>query len=233
MKTVLVTGALGQTGQHLISEFKDKGYFVIGTDRKSGHCGCDAFINLDVMDLVHGQAQSTLNAWMRKLLKDGKLSVLVNNAAITKRLNAEEIDLEAWGRVMETNVIAPFVLIQALLPYLRHGRGTIINMGSVYPEWDTPGLSLYAASKSALLGMSRALSSEWKDSIRLFSIRTSPHLTPGQVGSSDDQLTKNTSSEGLACAVVEIAEKSSEFESGDSFEVNNHGQLRPVAPISI
>ncbi|MEG0935237.1 MAG: SDR family oxidoreductase [Clostridia bacterium] len=109
-----------------------------------------------------GQAASAL----------GGLDVLVNNAGVALSGAFEDVTLEAYDRVMGTNVRAPFVLCQKALAYLRASDcPTIINIGSVVSHRGYLMQSAYAASKHALLGLTKVLAGElYKEGIRVHMI---------------------------------------------------------------
>ncbi|MBB5956784.1 3-oxoacyl-[acyl-carrier protein] reductase [Saccharothrix tamanrassetensis] len=90
----------------------------------------------------------------------GRLDVLVNNAAAFITGPVEELGVEEFDRTFAVNVRAPFVAVKAALPHLGDG-GRIINVGSnVADRAVFPGLSLYSASKAALVGLTKALARE-------------------------------------------------------------------------
>lgn len=90
----------------------------------------------------------------------GRVDVLVNNAAAFILGEVGELSLDDFEQTMALNVRAPFVATQAALPHMRAG-GRIINIGSNAAERAVfPGFSLYATSKSALVGMTKALGRE-------------------------------------------------------------------------
>ncbi len=98
----------------------------------------------------------------------GAVDVLVNNAGIGVRGSVEELDLEDFRAVMETNYFGALRCIQAVLPDMRaRGSGLIVNISSIAGRMAFSPLSQYAASKAALEALSEALAQE----VRAFGIR--------------------------------------------------------------
>jgi 3-oxoacyl-[acyl-carrier protein] reductase len=92
---------------------------------------------------------------------EGGLGVLVNNAGIYPPGSLATLTAGEWDRVFALNARAPFLVTQAALPLLRRaGNARVINIGSVMFHRGTPGALHYAASKGALIGLTRALARE-------------------------------------------------------------------------
>ncbi len=92
----------------------------------------------------------------------GGINFLINNAGVAQSQAFAEISMEEYDRIMNTNVRAPFLMCQTALPYLAASTcGTIINIASVTAHQGYALQSVYAASKHALLGFSKALSKEY------------------------------------------------------------------------
>ena len=92
----------------------------------------------------------------------GGIDILINNAGIAQSKAIEDISMEEYDRIMNTNARAPFLMCKTALPYLEESSfGTIINIASVTAHKGYALQSVYAASKHALLGFSKALSKEY------------------------------------------------------------------------
>ena len=91
----------------------------------------------------------------------GKVNILVNNAGINIRKPVPEFTLEEWHRVMDTSVTAAFLMCRSFIPHMTGaGYGRIVNMSSTMAHVSLPHRAAYSASKSALLGMTRAMALE-------------------------------------------------------------------------
>ena len=112
------------------------------------------------------QADVSSEDQVRKLERDvagafGKVHILVNNAGINVRKPLVEFTLEEWQRVLNTNLTSVFLMCRSFIPHMKGGGyGRIINMSSIMGWVSLPGRSAYSASKTALLGVTRALALE-------------------------------------------------------------------------
>ena len=87
--------------------------------------------------------------------------ILINNAGINLRKPLVEFTLEEWRRVLDTNLTSVFLLCRSFVPHMKGtGYGRVINMASSMSRVSLPGRSAYSASKTALLGLTRALALE-------------------------------------------------------------------------
>ena len=92
----------------------------------------------------------------------GAADILVNNAGISMIAPAESTTLQQWQRVMDVNLLAPFLLCKHLgAPMLARGRGSIVNVASIAALAGVAHRSAYNASKHGLLGLTRTLAAEW------------------------------------------------------------------------
>jgi NAD(P)-dependent dehydrogenase (short-subunit alcohol dehydrogenase family) len=112
------------------------------------------------------QADVCAEEQVRKLERDvtgafGKVHILINNAGINIRKTTLELTLEEWHRVLDTNLTSVFLMCRSFIPHMKGaGYGRILNMTSIMSWVSLPGRTAYSASKTALLGVTRALALE-------------------------------------------------------------------------
>ena len=109
----------------------------------------------------------------------GNLQILINNAGINIRKSITEFTLAEWNQVMDTNLTGAFLLCRAFVPHMKgHGYGRIINLTSIMSHVAIPGRTAYAASKTGLLGFTRALALELApEKITVNGISPGPYAT--------------------------------------------------------
>lgn len=179
MKTALITGALGGIGSSLCAEFQRAGYFVIGTDVREGKCACDAFLKVDIRQLYADEgARVKLAEDIRAITGKHGLKVLVNNAATQILNKTDDIKREDWDATLQTNLIAPFLLVQLFLSDLEKAKGSVVNIASIHSVATKPGFVCYATSKAALVGMTRALAVDLGPRVRVNAINPAATATP-------------------------------------------------------
>ena len=104
------------------------------------------------------RSESSVRATIEAILdKFGRLDVLVNNAAVFESAPLEQISLEAWDTVFETNARGPFLVAREALPALRAAEGRIVNIGSLGGMRAWAGHAHYCGSKAALHMLTQAM----------------------------------------------------------------------------
>jgi gluconate 5-dehydrogenase len=91
----------------------------------------------------------------------GGLDILINNAGTEQVCPSLDVDEELWDRILDTNLKGAFFAAQAAAKAMGSGGGTIVNICSLTSEVGVPTAVPYGSSKSGLLGMTRALATEW------------------------------------------------------------------------
>lgn len=108
----------------------------------------------------------------------GRLDALVNNASAFYPTPAGSATPAQWEELFAINARAPFFLAQAAAPHLRAARGAIVNLADVYAERPRADLAVYAASKDALLAVSRGLAVSLAPEVRVNAVSPGAILWP-------------------------------------------------------
>lgn len=118
----------------------------------------------------------------------GPVAILVNNAGIIRRSRAEAPDFtHDWDATLAVNATGTLNLTHALLPQLRAQRGRVVNLASIMAVTAGPGVAAYAASKGAVLQLTRALAVELaSDSVRVNALAPGVINTPMTAGTRAD-----------------------------------------------
>ena len=177
-----MTGAASGIGAAIRDELRARGLRVFALDRRPFD-DPDALV-ADVADpvavarCVDGAAAAA----------GGRIDVLVNNAGVMIPAALTELDLRDLDRQLATNVRGPFVVTRAALPYLPDG-GCIVNVASELAYLGRAGASAYAATKGAMLSMTRSWARELGPGLRVNAVAPGPVDTPllGLDAMSDDE----------------------------------------------
>lgn len=184
-RIAFVTGAGSGLGAAIAAQLLEAGARVVLADL----AGDRVKLLADALDPSHertlsvrldvSQEQSVQAAVALACDRFGGLDVLINNAGTDVTASLEDIPVQAWRRVLDTNLLGPFMLCKAALPALKQsdgGRGgQIVNVASTASVRAWPNASAYHASKWGLLGLSRALHAE----LRTAGIRVSSLIAGG------------------------------------------------------
>ena len=163
-KTALVTGASGGIGEAVACALHDQGATVVlhGTrteklEALKQQLGARAFAL--AVDLSNRDAVAGLIAAATDLA--GPISILVNNAGITRDGLMMRMKDEDWDAVLEVNMTASMSLCRAAMRgMMRAKTGRIISISSVVGVTGNPGQTNYAASKAGMIGFSKSLAAE-------------------------------------------------------------------------
>ncbi len=165
----LVTGASRGIGQAILARLSDDGFSVVGT--ATTEKGVDTIEHwlaergrqgsgwlLDFKDLPVEKLGEAVQSFEQHF---GPVSVLVNNAGITRDDLLLRMSEALWDEVIEVDLTAVFRLTKACLRGMLRARGgAIINIASVVALSGNPGQANYAAAKGGILGFTRSLAQE-------------------------------------------------------------------------
>jgi NAD(P)-dependent dehydrogenase (short-subunit alcohol dehydrogenase family) len=166
----LVTGSTSGIGEAIARRFAADGLTVVVHSRSSRDAGIALAEELGGSYLQADLETEAAGLVPQVLAEHGRLDVLVNNAGISWPVPHAELDglsAEDWRRLLEVNLIAPWLLCTAALPALRESQGSIVNITShagVRPK----GSSIaYAASKAALNHTTKLLAAALGPDVRV------------------------------------------------------------------
>src|SRR5690625_5707965 len=149
-KVALVTGGRSGIGRAIARRLSEEGAHVITTQR-----GRDE--EFDWIEADFSDPDSPERIVKEVIARTGQLDVLINNAGMMQEASVEEMSVEDWQRNLSVNLTAPFLLIRAALPYLRHTQGSIVNTGSTEGLAANPNHASYCASTAGLHGLTRSV----------------------------------------------------------------------------
>ena len=157
----LITGISRGLGQALAEAALARGDVVVGTTRNGKSAIAASRGTLHVLPLEVGDAPTIESTVAKAFELAGDLDVIVNNAAYGLLGAIENASDAEMARLFEVNVFGTFRVVRAALPKLRaQGRGHIINITSIAGRAPMAGSGLYAATKSAVEGLSESLAKE-------------------------------------------------------------------------
>jgi len=146
-RRAIVTGAASGIGAATVRRLRADGAEVIGVDRVGAEVNVDLATAAGISAVIAAAGD--------------RLDILINNAGVCAVAPLAELDDAAWQNGLDVNVTAPFKLARALAPLLAKSQaGRIINTGSIMSSFGDSNFAIYAASKHAILGLTRALASE-------------------------------------------------------------------------
>ena len=176
-KVAIVTGGGQGIGRGIAARFRAEGARVAILEREPRPVkglrveACDVSDEAQVV-----RAIGAVVAWARRL------DVVVNNAAIADPEGSppDEMPLEEWRRVIDTNLTGQFLVAKHAIPHLRRARGAILNITSTRALMSEPDTIAYAAAKGGLTALTHALAISLGPEIRVNAI------APGWIATDPD-----------------------------------------------
>ena len=166
VKVAIITGGASGIGAQISKVFAENGALVVIADidkkrgikiyeslRANGH-KCD-FTLCDVGK--YDQCKNLIEHCIRSF---GKIDIVVNCAGIVLVKSTEQVSLDEWKKIIETNLCGTFFVSKFAIPHLKKSKGCIINVASIAGLVGFKGLSAYCASKGGVIGFSRAIALE-------------------------------------------------------------------------
>ncbi|RZJ05252.1 MAG: SDR family NAD(P)-dependent oxidoreductase, partial [Haliea sp.] len=167
-KTALVTGGNGGIGLAMARGLAQAGAMVLvaGRDAAKSASAVQALrgegLKADAVQADVTSEASVLGLVDEVLRRHGTLQILVNNAGTNIRRAPDQMSLEEWNTVMDTNLTSAFLCSRAAHgPMKQAGGGKIINIGSMLSIFGAPYAPAYGASKGGVVQLTRSLATAW------------------------------------------------------------------------
>lgn len=175
-RVALITGVAGGIGSATAQLFVENGWDVVGVDRRQVD-----YLPRDIHFILGDIAEPAALEYIFKEVtaKKKHLDVLINNAAIQICKPLINTEPEEWDAVMASNLRSVYLAIRLAYPLMKNHGGSIVNVSSVHAIATSANIAAYAASKGALLALTRALAIELApDKIRVNAILPGAVDTP-------------------------------------------------------
>lgn len=161
-KVTIVTGGAQGIGKAIARTFLDKKCSVIiaDSDREAGEETVAEYSHLGRIE--YAAVDVSMEEEVRELValtvdRFARIDILVNNAAISANRPLEQLSLDEWNRVMGVNLTGPFLCAKLAAPYLRKGRGCIVNIASTRAFMSEADTEAYSASKGGIAALTHSL----------------------------------------------------------------------------
>jgi len=164
-KVALVTGAAKRIGRAIAQALAEEGADVAITYRDSAEQAAQTVRELEALGVraaafyANLREPASIRGAVTQAAADfGSIDILVNNAGRFETAAIENISVEQWDAMFETNTRGPFLAAQAALPHLKASHGRIINIGSLGGMHPWPTHAHYCTSKAALHMLTQTMS---------------------------------------------------------------------------
>ncbi len=166
-RVAVVTGGAQGIGYAIAERMLASGASVVLWDADAGKLaeakaslGGKGSVAVDTVELT---SESAVDAAARRVVAaQGKIDIVVNNAGITGgNATTWELAPDMWRRVIEVNLVAPYLVCRAVVPHMLAAKyGRIVNIASIAGKEGNPNASHYSASKAGLIALTKSLGKE-------------------------------------------------------------------------
>lgn len=158
-KTAVITGAAKGLGESMARRFVEEGAKVVAVDLSPLTYQLDGVMGYE-LNVTDRAACEAFGAWLKETV--GKVDVLVNNAGVTKDALLQKMTDDMWDFVIDVNLNGVYNVTKHIAPMMiEAGEGSIVNIASVVGEFGNIGQSNYAATKSAMFGLTKTWAKEF------------------------------------------------------------------------
>lgn len=167
-KSAIITGGNGGIGLGMARGLANAGAKIVIAARNKEKSraavldlqtlGAEALaIEVDVRD-----EQSVADMVSETNRQYGKIDILINNAGMSIRKPVQDLALEEWRQVLDTNLTSAFLCARAVYPHMKqNGGGKIINIGSMLSIFGSPYAPAYSSSKGGIVQLTKSMATAW------------------------------------------------------------------------
>jgi NAD(P)-dependent dehydrogenase (short-subunit alcohol dehydrogenase family) len=211
------------------NQFKDKRVLITGASRGIGRATAEAYLNAGARVAINGRSDASVSKALAELDAGdcaiaapgnvaevngcaaivkaaidglGGLDILINSAGIFSQESMEDSDEEFWDSTMNANVKGTYFCSRDALPALRKSHGNIVNLASTAGLQGYSNITVYCASKGAIVNLTRAMAMELAPTVRVNCI------CPAVI---DTDMARNGFTTSEATADAEIAAKGEQY----------------------
>lgn len=170
-----IAKGLHAAGYNLVLHYRDSQSAAESLAAELNHQRANSAIciqaNFDQIESIQTLAATTIQQWQR-------LDLLVNNASMFYPTPLAEATIQDWNSLFNSNLQAPYLLIQALANALKKSQGSIINIADIYADKPLRNHSLYCMAKAGNVMMTKSLALELAPDVRVNGIAPGAILWP-------------------------------------------------------
>jgi NAD(P)-dependent dehydrogenase (short-subunit alcohol dehydrogenase family) len=182
----VVTGGAQGIGRATVRELLERGYaaVIVDCDREAGAEALEEYRSLGPVRFMAAdvaEEADVARVVSQTVAEFGRLDVLVNNAAVSRRMPVTELSLADWNRVLAVNLGGSFLCAKHAAPHLRAARGVMVNIASTRALMSEADTEAYSASKGGVVALTHALAMSLAPEVRVNCV------SPGWIETSDWQ----------------------------------------------
>jgi len=186
---VVVTGGAQGIGRATVRELLERKYaaVIVDCDREAGEEALEEYRSLGPVRFMAAdvaEEADVARVVSQTVAEFGRLDVLVNNAAVSRRMPITELSVADWNRVLAVNLGGSFLCAKHAAPHLRAARGVIVNIASTRALMSEPNTEAYSASKGGVVALTHALAMSLAPEVRVNCV------SPGWIETGDWQKAK-------------------------------------------
>jgi len=185
-KVALITGGARGQGREMAELFVREGATVVAGDVLEAQDTTDSSVEFVELDVTSEESWKSVVDDV--VARHGKLDILINNAAIITYESILDTTVDGWNRIIDVDQKGVFLGMREALPHLiRSGKGSIVNVSSIWGLAAVPSAHAYHAAKGAILNMSKNVAAaHGADNVRVNSLHPGYILSPMNADQDED-----------------------------------------------